>query len=140
MSETERDVYLTVPMIHDMELAVSKTAEVLAGLMNFNKDKTDEVKQALIEACINSIEHSNSNDRHIYIHFRMLPDALKIKVTDKGKGFDASAIKSPNISQKLFMNARKRGWGLMLIRHYMDALDIESGSEGTTLSMCKYLK
>jgi serine/threonine-protein kinase RsbW len=132
-----KEVYLTVPMLHDMELAVSKTAEALSGSMNFKPDQIDEIKQALIEACINAIEHSRSRDRHIYILFQVYANRLEIRITDRGTGFDRSKIQTPSIQSKIFTNKRKRGWGLLLMRHYMDHVEIDSGPSGTSIVMTK---
>ena len=90
---------------------------------------------ALIEACINAFEHSETKE-DIYIHFIISDENLTIKVIDKGVGFDASAIELPNIDQKL-TDERKRGWGLMLIKELMDKVDYESDNTGTTLTMTK---
>ena len=55
-------VELTLPGMQDMELAATKTAEVIAKRMDLDEDKTDEISMALIEACINAFEHSKSKD------------------------------------------------------------------------------
>ena len=91
---------------------------------------------ALIEACINAFEHSETKE-DIYIHFIISDENLTIKVIDKGVGFDASAIKLPNIVDKVGSEERKRGWGLMLIKELMDKVDYESDNTGTTLTMTK---
>ena len=64
-------------------------------------------------------------------------ESLTIKVIDKGKGFDTSNIKIPNIETKLKTSERKRGWGIMLIKELMDSVDFESSNDGTTLTMVK---
>ena len=91
---------------------------------------------ALIEACINAFEHSETKE-DIYIHFIISDENLTIKVIDKGVGFDSSAIKLPNIEDKVGTQERKRGWGLMLIKELMDSVDFESDHTGTTLTMVK---
>ena len=91
---------------------------------------------ALIEACINAFEHSETKE-DIYIHFIISDENLTIKVIDKGVGFDASDIKLPNIEDKVGSEERKRGWGLMLIKELMDKVDYESDNTGTTLTMTK---
>ena len=126
-------------MIHDMELAVSKTARTLAGYMPFSADQIDEITQALIEACINAIEHSKSEDRYIYIEFHVYQDRLEIQVSDRGRGFDKKSIQHPDIKRKIFKHERKRGWGLMLIRHYVDHLEIQTGDSGTRILMTKHI-
>jgi len=133
----EKEIFVTVPMIMDMELAVSKTAEALARFMNFSPDQADEMKHAVIEACINAIEHSSSPDRKIYLTFKLFSGRMEIRVTDHGQGFNPSAVEKPDIRKKMVSGSRKRGWGLTLMKNLMDDVRIESGVPGTTIIMIK---
>ena len=129
-------VELTLPIIPDLELAATKTAEVVAKHMNLDEEKSAEIGMALIEATINAFEHSESDSENVEIHFVIQGDTLVIKVTDKGKGFDPSKVKIPNIEEKL-RSDKKRGWGLKLIEELMDTVEFESTPEGTTVTMTK---
>ena len=129
-------VELTIPIIHDMELAATKTAEVVAKHMGLDEEKSAEISMALIEATINAFEHSNSNTGNVEIHFVIQGDTLLITVTDRGKGFDKSKVKIPKIEEKLSSDF-KRGWGLQLIQELMDTVKFESSEEGTTVTMTK---
>ena len=129
-------VELTIPIIHDMELAATKTAEVVAKHMGLDDEKSAEISMALIEATINAFEHSNSNTGNVEIHFVIQGDTLLITVTDKGKGFDKSKVKIPKIEEKISSDF-KRGWGLQLIQELMDTVKYESSEEGTTVTMTK---
>ena len=129
-------VELTLPIIPDLELAATKTAEVVAKHMNLDDEKSAEIGMALIEATINAFEHSGSDSENVEIHFVIQGDTLVIKVTDKGKGFDPSKVKIPNIEEKL-RSDKKRGWGLKLIQELMDTVEFESTPEGTTVTMTK---
>ena len=113
-------VELKLPVLPDMELSATKTAEIVAKHMELSEEKSAEISMALIEACINAFEHSESN-KQIEIHFRIKGDELEIQVTDKGKGFDESKVKIPKIEEKIGSD-HKRGWGLQLIKELMDAL------------------
>ena len=128
-------VELKLPVLPDMELSATKTAEIVAKHMELSEEKSAEISMALIEACINAFEHSESN-KQIEIHFRIKGDELEIQVTDKGKGFDKSKVKIPKIEEKIGSD-HKRGWGLKLIKELMDTVEFESSSEGTTVTMTK---
>ena len=128
-------VELKLPVLPDMELSATKTAEIVAKHMELSEEKSAEISMALIEACINAFEHSESN-KQIEIHFRIKGDELEIQVTDKGKGFDKSKVKIPKIEEKRGSD-HKRGWGLQLIKELMDTVEFESSSEGTTVTMTK---
>ena len=136
MTKTNPTVELKLPIIENMELVATQTAEVVSKHMQLDNEKTSEISMALIEACINAFEHSESKSE-IFIHFIISDESLTIKVIDKGKGFDSSKISIPNIDNKLGSDEKKRGWGIMLIKELMDSVNYESNEEGTTLTMIK---
>ena len=135
-----REVTLTLPMLPDMEIAASKTATALAEFMEMSSDKIDEVRMAVVEACINSFEHSKADDRKVEIRFVVLgnddPERLQITIKDSGVGFAPDTLARPNIEEKL-KAASKRGWGLTIIKGLMDEVEIHSGPDGTAVVMSK---
>ena len=135
-----REVTLTLPMLPDMEIAASKTATAMAEFMEMSSDKIDEVRMAVVEACINSFEHSRADDRTVEIQFAVLgsdePEKLQITISDQGVGFSPEKLERPRIEEKL-KAASKRGWGLTIIKGLMDEVDIQSGPNGTTVVMSK---
>lgn len=131
-----REAELALPMKPDMEIEASKTATAFAETMNMSPDRIDEVRMAVIEACINAFEHSHAIDREVFVTFEELPEKLRITVRDHGVGFDPEVPPEPRIEDKLKAQ-RKRGWGLKIIRGLMDEVEIRSGSEGTTVVMSK---
>ena len=128
-------VELTLPVMQDMELAATKTAEVIAKSMDLDGEKTDEISMVLIEACINAFEHSKSKDS-IFIQYIIDTDKLIIKVGDKGIGFDSEVVAIPKIEEK-FNSDNKRGWGLQLMKELMDTVEFQSSEDGTTVTMTK---
>lgn len=135
-----REVKLTLPLAPDMEIAASKTATAMAELLRMSPDKIDEVRMAVVEACINAIEHSRAPDRKVYLTFEVLgedePEILRITVRDEGVGFAPADVEEPSIERKISA-ARKRGWGLKIIRGLMDSVEIVSGTDGTSIVMTK---
>jgi len=136
-----REVTLTLPMLPDMEIAASKTATAMAEYMKMSSDKIDEVRMAVVEACINSFEHSHAGDRKVHVTFAVLgegePERLQISIRDRGVGFSPEAVEEPRIEEKLRAD-RKRGWGLKIIQGLMDEVEIQSDSAGTNIVMSKY--
>ena len=107
--------------------------------MNLTEDQTGEISIALIEACINAFEHSQT-DSNVFINFLIEEDSLIIKVIDQGIGFDKTKVEIPKIENKIGKDERKRGWGLQLIQELMDSVVFESNSDGTTVTMKKNIK
>lgn len=129
-------VELKLPIIPNMELIATQTAEVISRHMNLTDDQNSEISMAIIEACINAFEHSKA-ENNVFIHFIIEDDSLVIKVIDQGIGFDKTKIAIPKIENKIGTNERKRGWGLQLIKELMDSVEFESNEDGTTVTMKK---
>ena len=129
-------VELKLPILPNMELIATQTAEVIARHMHLTDDQSGEISMALIEACINAFEHSKT-DSNVFIHFLIEEDSLVMKVIDQGVGFDKTKVEIPKIENKMGKDERKRGWGLQLIQELMDSVEFESNSDGTTVTMKK---
>jgi len=133
----DKVIKLTIPIMPDMEIAATRTAEAVAEAMQLDEEKTAEVSMAIIEACLNSFEHSGSKDQKVYITFRVKNSELTIILEDKGSGFDPYSVEIPDLEKKLKPGIRKRGWGLKLMRSMMDSIKIDSGPKGTKITMVK---
>lgn len=133
-----QQITLTLPMIPNMELTASKTAGALGEHIGMSRDKIDEVRMAVVEACINAFEHSASADGEVLMHFLVLgedadPQGLEITIRDKGVGFSPPELGATKIPATL----GKRGHGLRIIGGLMDEVDIHSDPSGTTVVMKK---
>ena len=129
-------VDLSIPMLPQMELTASQTAEAVGAFMNLAEDKVEEVKLALIEACINAFEHSQAKDRRLRIDLEAGENELVVKVSDRGHGFDIASVRE-ELNQRRREGNKKRGWGLELMRQLMDEVDLQSGRDGTTITLVK---
>ena len=118
-------VELKLPILKNMELVATQTAEVVSKHMDLSEEKSAEISMALIEACINAFEHSKTEEGQVEINFTIEDNTLVIKVTDQGVGFDENTVKIPKIEQKI-KSDHKRGWGLQLIKELMDTVEFLS--------------
>jgi serine/threonine-protein kinase RsbW len=143
VDEGSREISLTIPVAPDMELVATAQAAAVAEYIEMPRDKIDEVKLALVEACINAFEHAHTRDGRVHFVFRVGKEEgaggewLEIEVRDEGRGFDVSAVEAPS-PEKTFGGRRKRGWGLQIIRSLMDHVEIASGDWGSRILMRKY--
>ena len=135
---------LVIPMGGDTELIAANTVDQIARRIDFQPEAINQIKTALIEACINATEHSLSPDRRIYQRFRVENDRLVITVSSRGAippnviagmGSQQDNGNGPPESPK-----ERRGWGLTLIRTLMDEVEFERVDDGTRLRMTKYLR
>ena len=136
MEEKPKDVDLVIPLIPEMELTATKAAEGVGQFMGLARDKIEEIKMALIEACINAIAHSQSKDGRISISFDIGDEELTIQISDRGQGFDLEAARE-ELQKRRDRGESRRGWGLAIMQELMDKVEVESGEQGTTITMVK---
>ena len=140
MQTSDSDEFLiVVPMGEDNELIAANTAEQIARRLTFRPEAINQIKTAIVEACINASEHSFSPDRKIYQRFRVESD--KLVITISSRGIVPANLNGANsgTEDKEAAEAR-RGWGLKLIRTLMDEVEFERVDDGTSLRMTKYLR
>jgi serine/threonine-protein kinase RsbW len=134
---------IELPMSEDTELIAAHTVEQIARRMEFQPEAINQIKTALVEACINAAEHSLSTERKIYNRFRVEGDKLVITVSSRGLPVpvtlpeNGAADKNGNGGE---VAKGRRGWGLKLIRTLMDDVEFERVDDGTRLRMTKYLR
>jgi serine/threonine-protein kinase RsbW len=136
----EPDEFLVVvPMGEDNELIAANTAEQIARRLTFRPEAINQIKTAIVEACINASEHSFSPDRKIYQRFRVESDRLVITISSRGiVPANLNGANSGSVTKEAA--EERRGWGLKLIRTLMDEVEFERVDDGTSLRMTKYLR
>ncbi|MBC7798231.1 MAG: ATP-binding protein, partial [Pyrinomonadaceae bacterium] len=134
--ENPNEYEIVVPMGDDTELIAAQAVEEIARRYDFKPAAINQIKTALIEACINATEHSLSPDQKIYQKFVIENGKLVITISNRGVQMPPhhknGASESANPSGR-------RGWGLKLIRNLMDEVEFEQVDDGTRIRMTKYL-
>ena len=125
---------IIVPMGEDTELIAANTIEEIARRHQFEPKAINQIKTALVEACINATEHSLSPDRKIYQKFTVEADKIVITISNRGLRLMDKKV------EEIKPETGRRGWGLKLMRSLMDEVKIERVDDGTKISMTKYLK
>jgi serine/threonine-protein kinase RsbW len=129
-----------LPMGGDNELLAAATAEQIARRLNFRPEAINQIKTAIVEACINASEHSLSPDQKIYQRFQVEDDKLVIIISSRGVLPVKVEAKDGAGKDKSGLLEQRRGWGLKLIETLMDEVEFERVDEGTSLRMVKYLR
>ena len=128
---------MVIPMGDDSELIAAHTLEQIARRLNFRPEAINQIKTALVEACINATEHSLSPDRKIYQRFVVEDDKLVVIVASRGV-VPSQVAGQPGETAIDQGNGSRRGWGLKLIKTLMDEVEFERVDDGTQLKMTKY--
>ena len=125
---------MIVPMGDETELIAAHAVEEIARRHHFEPKAINQIKTALVEACINATEHSNSPDRKIYQKFTVEDDKIIITISNRGLRL------SDKEAKEIKPDEGRRGWGLKLMQNLMDEVKFEQVDDGTRISMTKYLK
>ena len=114
-------IELTLPSKLGYEKVAMTTAANVAKLMGFSEDRIEDLKTAVAEACINSIEHGNKLDESLKVGIilSIINDSLEVKVRDQGLGMPNGVYK-PDIDRKMNGDDRPRGMGMFLIQGLVD--------------------
>jgi serine/threonine-protein kinase RsbW len=111
-------------------------AEKIAVGAHFDRPEAGKIKTAVLEGALNAIEHSPNPEKMIGIRFILSPEALEILIENEGPPFDPAAVPAPRPEVKLTSDS-KRGWGLMLMKKFMDEVEFERCERGTCLRLTK---
>lgn len=130
------DYEMVIPIGDDTELIAVHAVEEVARRSSFPAKSINQIKTALVEACINAAEHSLSPDGKIHLKFSSFADRLVLTVSNRGlrladKARDAAAEPASDT---------RRGWGLGLMRNLMDEVRVEAVDDGTRIVMTKLLR
>jgi len=129
---------LVLPPVPHAELLAGQAVDELGARVGFARDTLDEVKLAVLEACLNALEYGDGAvEVELVAHRRGRP-RLEIEVVDHGPGFDPGAVPPPCLTEKIRAE-RKRGWGLELMRRLMDEVAVDSSPGRTRVRMTRFL-
>ena len=131
---TANEYEMVVPMGDETELISAHAVEEIARRHHFPPKAINQIKTALVEACINAAEHSHSPDRKIYQKFTVEDDKIIITVSNRGLRL------TDKKAQEIKPDEGRRGWGLKLMQNLMDEVKFEQVDDGTRISMTKYLR
>jgi serine/threonine-protein kinase RsbW len=127
---------MTIPMASDAELVAARAVEQIGRNINLKPDVINRLQLALIEACINAMEHSGSYERNVLLKFTVRPDKIEISIESPGRAFAPDAAGEPDIEEKL-RSRHKRGWGLKLMHEFMDEVKVERIEDRTRVVLIK---
>lgn len=127
---------LVIPMSSNAELVVAKAVEQIGKNINLDAEFLNYLQLALIEVCINAIEHSGSYEKKVFLKFITRPDKLEIIIENSGRPFSLESLKEVPVEEKMRLGM-KRGWGYKLVHKIMDSVKVERVNDRTRVILTK---
>jgi anti-sigma regulatory factor (Ser/Thr protein kinase) len=140
----ERRVLLTLSLPGEPgneRIAMSQVADALAPL-DLPTARLERLKTAVSEAAMNAIEYGSQNDPAIpvVIEVWITDDDLFVSVADRGLSGPISDAEQPDLEAKLAGEQKPRGWGLFLIKHMVDAMEVITEGAAQTVILTLHLR
>jgi len=120
--------------------AMQRVAEAVAPL-GLEPARLERLKTAVAETVMNAIEYGSQGDPAVPVDVRVDADAetIRVRVTDRALSGPVPDAEMPDLDAKLDGRQKPRGWGLFLIRHMVDAMDVSTadGMQTVTLTLSR---
>lgn len=118
-------------------------AFIQSSLENYALSEIDrhQVTLAVEEVCANLIIHShgcNPKDQ-IHLEIKDSEEKLIVEISDQGEAFNLLEYEMPDI-QKVMVEKRKGGLGIILVRKIMDEIEFESKDGVNTCRLIKWIR
>jgi len=122
-------------------MAMDRVAEAVAPLA-LPAERVERLKTAVSEAVMNAIEYGSGGRAEvpIRIEVRATEIDLVVTVTDAGVSGPMGEAEEPDLEAKLAGEQKPRGWGLFLIKHMVDAMEVTSDGAGQTVTLTMHLE
>ena len=124
-------------------IALTHVAESVAGL-GLSPARLDKLKTAVAEATMNAMEHGNGHRPELAVCIEVFQSGADVivTITDRGgrdgpggPGDRPERPERPDLGRKLDGEEGPRGWGLFLIRHMVDAMDVTTEGDRHTVRL-----
>lgn len=121
--------------------AMDRVAGAVAEL-EIAGDRLERLKTAVSEAAMNAIEYGSQNDPTIPIEIEAAVEGaeLVVRITDRGLSGPLGGSEEPDLEKKLAGEQKPRGWGLFLIKHMVDAMEVTPHGTGQTVTLTLHLE
>ncbi len=117
-------------------MAMKRVGEAIDGLGLLAK-KVEQLKTAVAEATMNAMEHGNHYraDLPVRIEVDASAGAVAVHISDEGGTRPIPEAPEPDLEAKLSEQQTPRGWGLFLIKHLVDEMQITSDEAHHTVEL-----
>lgn len=134
-------VAFSVPSAEGNERQVVQRVTEVIEPLNLLPDRMEKLKTAVGEATMNAMEHGNKNNPElpVEVHVRASSKLLSIHITDEGGSVPILDTDTPDLDAKLAGLQSPRGWGLFLIKQFVDEMNVITDEKHHTLELIWHL-
>ena len=130
-------VKVTLPNELGYERIAMECSASFAKMFGLQKERIEDLKTAVSEACLNAMEHGNKGrpEARVVITMNYEDDAINVAVKDEGNGLK-ELPQAPDIDGKINKLESPRGLGIFLIKQLVDKVDFHKRPDkGHVVSM-----
>jgi serine/threonine-protein kinase RsbW len=132
MSNATLSMELSFPSELGYEKVARDAVAAFARRLGFDRERVEDLKTALGEACINAIEHGNGRAPGLHVEVSCVCEGerLTVEVHDRGLNRYQGASSEVGIDMRLKGLAPLRGMGLMMIAQLVDEAGFTESQDG----------
>ncbi len=127
---------ITLPMAREAELVAAQCLEQIGKNLRLDQDTIGQLQIAVIEACINAMEHGKGIEKKIYVGISTEGDRLEVSIESAGQEFIVQETGEP-FSDRESAKTSGRGWGIKLMKRFADKVKFEKTARGTKIVLVK---
>jgi len=129
---------LVIPDRAEAELVAVKAAEQICAGLDMDDSGAGKLTMAVIEACINAMEHGSGTDGRVLLKYHVYPERIEVFVESRGvmPGMDTA----PGVPGGMPGLGQRRGRGFSLMRGFVDDLRVERAGDYTRVVLVKTIK
>ncbi|MGD8717017.1 MAG: ATP-binding protein [Desulfobacterales bacterium] len=127
----ERTVEVSLPNVNGYERIAMECSASFARIGGLVKDRIEDLKTAVSEACLNAIEHGNKNrpDARVIVTMFLGDKDFRVSVMDEGDGI-SEIPQRIDINRKVANLEPPNGLGLYLIQQLVDQVEFNEKTDG----------
>jgi serine phosphatase RsbU (regulator of sigma subunit)/anti-sigma regulatory factor (Ser/Thr protein kinase) len=118
--------------------AMERVAEAVAPLA-LEPARLERLKTAVSETAMNAIEYGSGGSPDVPVEIRVTATdvELRVAIVDRALGgpIPGDDAEEPDIEAKLAGLQKPRGWGLFLIKHMVDRVEVTPGDDRQTVTL-----
>lgn len=127
----------TIPGAVGHERVAMERVAGAVGPLGLGGERLERLKTAVAETVMNALEYGSRGDPAVPVDIRVDADAsaVTVRVIDRALSGPVPDAEEPNLEAKLAGLQKPRGWGLFLIRHMVDGMDVSESDGVQTVAL-----